>query len=97
MVVVHDTFRMKFGAARDVRALLEEGMAALPPDVNMGNMRALWNFTGPNYTVVLESTFDSLASFEQEMQKGLSSSTWREWYQKLVPFIEEGHRTIYTT
>ncbi len=97
MVVVHDTFRIRFGAARDVRALLEEGMIAMQDDGSMANMRALWNYTGPNYTVVLESTFDSLAALETEMKTAMSNPVWQEWYRKFVPFIEEGHRTIYTT
>lgn len=96
MIIVHDTFRIRFGAAREVRALLEEGRAAMPSDINLGNLRALWNFTGPNYTVVMELTFDSLASMEEVMKKTIADPKWQEWYRKLVPYIEEGHRTIYT-
>jgi len=96
MYVVHDTFRIKFGSARDVRALMAEGMAALEQAAQAREMRVLWNFTGPNYTFVLQTSFDSLKDFEEHLSAGMADPVWQQWYRRLVPYIEHGRREIFT-
>ncbi len=96
MIVVHDTFRIRFGAAREVRALMQEGLSIVANASNMGDLRVLWNFTGPNYRVLLETSYESLGAYEQELKEGMANSAWQEWYRRLVPYIEKGHRTLYT-
>jgi len=66
MIVVRDVFRLKFGKAKDARALLKEGLriaasAGFPPQ------RQLMDVTGPFYTLVLEGTHASLAAWESAM------------------------------
>ena len=37
-----------------------------------------------------------LASYEQEMQRGMSSPEFSAWYQKFIPLVESGRREIFT-
>jgi hypothetical protein len=96
MYEVHDTFRIRFGAAREVRALMNEGIALMKEMTELGSMSVLWNFTGPNYTFVLVSRYESLAAYEQNLSQGMAHPEWQEWYRRLVPFIEAGNREVFT-
>ena len=96
MFLVRDVFQLKFGKAREALALLQEGL-----DVNrragFGDipMRVLTDVVGSYYTVVLESTFNTLADYERMGQETLGKEEWKAWYQKFVPLVESGHREIF--
>ena len=66
MIVVRNVFRLKFGKTREAIALLKEGVA-IQKKALAGmdfSTRLLTDVTGPFYTVVLELTVPSLATFE---------------------------------
>lgn len=94
MIVVRDVFRLKFGAARESLALWKEGIGF----VRRAGVatRLLTDLTGPSYTLVLETTHASLASFETSMRAVMSDPQRREWYAKFVPLVENGYREILT-
>jgi hypothetical protein len=96
MIVVRDVFQMKFGKARDVKALWSEGIELGKMAGNDANFRALTDLVGNSYTFVLESEYDNLASYEESMKETFSNDEWRQWYQKLTPLIESEKREIFT-
>ena len=96
MIVVRDVFRLKFGQSKEAVALWREAAAALR---NSGfgalNLRLLTDLAGPSYyTVVLESTFNSLAEWEKAHIAGRDNAQWKALYAKIIPYTEVGHREI---
>jgi len=96
MVVVRDIFRLKFGQSKDAVALWKEAAAALR-DSGYGalNVRLLTDMTGaPFYTVVLESTFNSVAEWEKAHFAARDNVSWKQLYARIIPLTEIGHREI---
>jgi hypothetical protein len=58
--------------------------------------RVLTDLTGPYYTLVLESTYKDLATFETELHKEMSGPDFAKWYQKFIPLVDSGRREIFT-
>ncbi len=95
MILVRDVFQLKFGKAREAKELWKEG-AAVEAKHGYGPGRAMMDLTGPYYTMVIETTFDSLAAYESAMWNTLFASEFRAWYQKFVPLVDSGRREIYS-
>jgi GH15 family glucan-1,4-alpha-glucosidase len=96
MILVRDVFRLHFGrskeavaAWREVRALLNTLGGAKP-----SSTRLLTDLVGDYYTLVFESTYSSLAEYEQS-SKHMSTDEWRAWHAKVLPFSRDGHREIF--
>ncbi len=95
MILVRDVFKLRFGKAKEAKALWKE-VAQIEARFGQVPSRAMVDFVAPFYTFVMESTYKDLASFEQAMKQIMSSSEFSAWYQKFVPLAESGHREIYT-
>jgi len=93
MFVVRDIFQLKFGMAREAKALLAEGME-INRKLGYGEGRVLTDFTGPSYRLILESTFNDLADYEQRLIGSMGAPEWQEWYRKAVPLIDSSYREI---
>lgn len=96
MVVVRDVFRLKFGQSKEAVTLWKEAVVSLR---NSGygaiNVRLLTDLAGaPYYTVVLESTFNSVAEWEEAHIAAKDNTVWKALYAKIVPFTEFGQREI---
>lgn len=93
MIVVRDIFNLKFGKAKDARALLDEAKG-ISKKYGVNEQRALTDLTGDSYRLVLESEWKSLADWEKSMKEGLGAADWQKWYQKFVPLVERASREI---
>jgi hypothetical protein len=98
MIVVRNVFRLKFGKAREAVALAKEGIAIQKKAVSGLDFstRLLTDVTGPFYTLVLELTVPSLATFEAHAPRLFADKDWQENYQKLSLLVESGHREVFT-
>lgn len=96
MIVVRNTFRLKFGAAREALAILKEGIAIQKRAGNDVSQRLLTDLTGQFYTVVLELTLPNLSALEASLPKVMADKEWQANYQKLTPLVESGQREIFT-
>jgi hypothetical protein len=96
MIVVRDIFRLKFGQAKEAVALWKEAAASLRTSgYGALDVRLLTDLAGaPYYTVVLESTFNSVAEWEKAHQAARDNAPWRALYAKIIPFTEIGRREI---
>ena len=95
MIVVRDVFRLKFGKAKEAKDLFKEvKKIAAGMDFNFG--RTMTDITGPSYTFVMETEFESLSDFETKIKTAFSNSDWQKWYQKFVPLVDSAHREMYT-
>ena len=95
MIVVRDVFQLRFGKAREARDLWKEGLK-IAEKYEMAPGRILTDLVGPAYTMVIETSYASLAEYEQTMSSALGMEEWREWYPKFVPLAESSRREIFT-
>ena len=95
MIIVRDVFRLKFGKAKDAKALMLESKKLMDED-SLKTNRVLFDLVGPAYTMVIEFTYKNLAEFEDNMGKTMSKKEWGDWYQKFILIVEQSYREIYT-
>ncbi|ADH64287.1 MAG: hypothetical protein K6T35_01390 [Meiothermus silvanus] len=94
MLLVRDVFQLHFGKTREALALIQEGRAI---ERRMGYplSRVLVDVTGPYYTLVNESEFDSLGQLEAALGQMSQDAEWRQWYERFIPLVREGRREVY--
>ena len=95
MILVRDIFQLKFGKAKDAKALWKQG-AALEKKYGNAPSRLLTDLTGPYYTFIMESSYPSLSDYGKAMKDMMGAKEWSKWYKKFVPLIESGKREIFT-
>jgi hypothetical protein len=93
MILVRDIFRFKFGQAKEpigqwkqiVGKMRQAGWKA----------RLMTDLVGSDYyTMVLESTWESLAEWEKHSTTVRADAQWRAMYEKVLPYTETGRREI---
>jgi hypothetical protein len=95
MIVVRDIFQLKFGMAGQAIELWKQAMEINRRLGYGGSARMLTDLVGsPYYTVVLETTYESMWEFEEAIKKVLKNQDWRGIYSKIVPLTEKGRREI---
>ena len=95
MILVRNSFQLKFGMAKEAKARMKEGLAFIEA-MGVKDNRVCLDVTGPFYTLVLENTFDNLGAFEKGMAKLGKDKAWQQWYASLCELVISGHREIYT-
>ena len=97
MILVRDVFRLKFGKAREALAAWKAmGEHARRANPGGGTPRVLTDLVGPYYTLVMESTFPDLTSYERLHSSTMNDTEWRKTYQTFTPLVESGYREIFT-
>jgi len=95
MILVRDVFRLRFGKAKEAKALLNEGVR-IARQAGSAPTRQLVDLVGPYYTLVLESTHASLTAWETSMGGGMGAEEMAAWYEKFKPLVDSGYREIFT-
>jgi len=94
MILVRNTFRIKFGQAKPAIAAFKE-ILALNARLGVGaQSRLLTDLTGPSYTLIFELQFENLTDFEAQTKQLMGSEEWRALYEKFIPYAEAGSREI---
>ncbi len=95
MFLVRDIFHLKFGKAKDAKALFKEA-SFLFTKFQMPKPKVMTDFTGPSYTMVMESEWKSFTEMEGSLKQTFADKDWQQWYQKFMPLVDSGSREIYT-
>lgn len=95
MIIVRNVFRLKFGKAKEVKAIMQDSKKIMN-ESQLKNSRVLFDVVGPAYTMVLENSYGSLADFEKEMSTMFSKPEWGAWYQRLTPLVEQSYREVFS-
>jgi hypothetical protein len=98
MIVIRNVFRLKYGKAREALPLVKEALE-IQRRVISGvdfSTRVLTDVTGPFYTLVLELTVPSLASFETNAPRLFADKDFQANQLKMVPLVDSGYREIFT-
>ena len=94
MIVVRDIFHLKFGKAKDAKALIKEGIE-ITKKYGFEKGRTLTDLvTGKSYTIIKESEWDSLSAWENSMKNALGADERLKWYQKFIPLVDSASREI---
>ncbi|MEJ2288216.1 MAG: NIPSNAP family protein [Deinococcales bacterium] len=96
MIVIRDVFKLEFGKARDAQAAMRE-MRPLLERLGMPGARVLTDLVGEYYTMVLETTAESLAAYESGMATLTQNDEWQRLYARFVPLVRHGYREILRT
>ncbi len=94
MILMREVFQLKYGRAKEAKALWKERPAIFEKAGHP--VRALTDLTGPFYTFVVEITFESLADFEKGLQDTLGVEEWGKWYEKFSTLLVSGRREFFT-
>jgi hypothetical protein len=94
MIIVRDVFYLKFGKARDAKALLSEFNSIADKHSDKTPRRFLTDFTGEAYRLILEMTFQDLATYETTLKTYFGYAEWRKWYEKFIPLVNRSEREI---
>ena len=94
MIVVRNIFQLKFGKAKDAKALIKENQE-LMKKYGHTTSRFMTDLTGDFYTFVMETTYDNLTAFEKSSQDAMGAKEFEQWYSKFVPLVKSGRREIY--
>ena len=95
MIVIRNTFQVKFGRMREAVPLLKENMARVKASGGKAG-RLMTDLTGPFYTLVLELEFESMVEADRNMATLMKLPGWQETYQKFCALVDSGGREIYT-
>ena len=94
MIVARAVFHAKFGKAADVVAQMKEAIAGLPEEqLAHFKPRILTDLSGRFDTVVMETTHESLAAYEQARQAMLSAAAETS---PLFELVETGRNEYWT-
>lgn len=94
MIVVRNIYYLKFGKAKDARALFAENKD-LMMKYRFENSRLLTDLvTSHSYTLIYENTWGSLTAWEGAMKTKMGQEDWQKWYQKFIPLCESAYREI---
>ena len=96
MILVRDVFQLKFGMARDAVALMKEFKALSSKFGYDMPMRVCTDLTGPYYTLVMETTYESLTAMEKMFTSEMGQDEWKAWYERFKVLCDSGHREIFT-
>jgi hypothetical protein len=93
MYIVRDIFQLRFGVYKEAKTLIDEAYRkGLLPDAK--SSRVLSDFTGDSYRLVFEEGYDSLADYEEALEKSMGKADWKKWYEKFKQYVSSSNREI---
>ncbi|MBL7960594.1 hypothetical protein JNL27_10190 [bacterium] len=95
MIIVRNIFQLKFGHAKDAKALIPEGRNIMKQH-GMGGARFMTDVTGQFYTLEMELSYDTLSAYEKNASETMGSKEFSAWYGKFMTHIESGRREIFS-
>lgn len=95
MVLVRNTFQVKFGRMREAVGAWKEMREVARKAPGVRDFRLLTDVTGQAYTLVAEFTYGSMAEFEKGAKDIMATPEWQAWYQKVIPVMDSSSREIF--
>ncbi len=92
MVLVRDVFQARYGKGGELVALFKEIRQQWPAQ---SVDHILTDASGPFFTVVTETTVESLAAWEQHIAAIFSRPEFGAWFARMTPLVESGRREFY--
>jgi hypothetical protein len=93
MIQVRNVFQAKYGKGDELVHLLKEGQAMWPSG---RNGRILTDLSGPFFTVVGESEWDSYGAWEASSEVLFGDPRFAAWFEHMTALVESGRREFYS-
>jgi hypothetical protein len=94
MILVRDVFQLKFAKAREAKSLLKDAVQI--KSIAKNDSRVMTDLIDNSYTLVLETTYENLTDYEEQLNVVYSDSDWKSWYSKFKQLAESGYREVFT-
>jgi len=96
MLIVRQVFQAKYGRGDELVALFKELNKWMQESgVAMTRFRILTDASGPFFTVVTENEAENFAAWEGGFSEAMSNPWMGEWFGRMMPLVESGHRDFY--
>jgi hypothetical protein len=95
MILVRNTFQVKFGRMKEAIGLMKENVARAKSAGHKPG-RLMTDLTGTFYTLVLELEYENMAEAERSQSELMKLPGWQEAYQKFAAVVDSGHRDIFS-
>jgi NIPSNAP len=95
MILVRNTFQVKFGRMKEASGLMKENVARAKSAGHKPG-RLMTDVTGAFYTLVLELEYESMAEAEKSASEFMKLPGWQETYQKFAAVVDSGRREIFS-
>jgi hypothetical protein len=92
MYIVRDIFYLKFGMFRDAIAAVK--IATAFGLLTVEQVSVLSDFTGDAYRLIIETSYNTMAEYEQNLTQGMKDPNWQTFYNDFKPLIIRSHREI---
>lgn len=92
MIIVRAVTQAKYGKADELVQLIKERSEWF--HVGHGT-RIMTDASGPFFTVVTETEFESFAEFENAGHEFFADPRFTDWFARMVPLVEHGYREFY--
>jgi hypothetical protein len=94
MLVLRRVFQCKYGKAGEVAELTKTTSGKLAK-YGFAPGRIMTDFTGQAHSVVWETQFNNLKSFEEARSRVLASEEYQEWFSATADIIESATRDFW--
>ncbi|OGO13853.1 MAG: hypothetical protein A2Y93_00270 [Chloroflexi bacterium RBG_13_68_17] len=98
MILVRDTFRIRFGKidqAVDHFRRLSEKFPTIFPGLEGTRFELMTDISGPMYTVYDYSIFPSIQAWEDGLQVLFASAGFQDWFKDWKQYVEDGSREFF--
>lgn len=97
MILVRDIFQAKFGKIDELVALMKGMVEGAPADTPPAfrKARLLTDMSGPFFTAVIETEFESMAEWEAAWTKLMSMQASADMNDRMNELVRSGRREFY--
>jgi hypothetical protein len=95
MILVREVFQAKYGKGDKLVALCKEA-GLMWRDATGLSSRILTDASGTFFTVVWETTVESLGKWEEAIAATFGEASFGEWFERMVPLVDSGRRDFFT-
>jgi hypothetical protein len=95
MILVRNTFQVKFGRMKEAIGLMKENVARAKSAGHKPG-RLMTDVTGAFYTLVLELEYENMVEAEKGGREIMTLPGWQESYQKFAAVVDSGRREIFS-
>ncbi len=92
MIIVRDVFQANYGKGGDLVVLFKDANEKWPTQYAS---RILTDASGPFFTVVTETEFESLVAWEQASGEYFALPEFSDWFERMIPLVDSGQREFY--
>jgi len=95
MIIERNVFHLKFGKAKEARALWKDYLDLVKKKDPSMEIRLLTDLTGTGYTLVIEIHIKSFIDITPVIAHMVSTAEWRTFYDQFIPLCESAERRMY--